>query len=180
MKSRIALLRGINVGGRHSLAMKELVGLLEELGCENVKTYIQSGNVVFRSRHRSGAALAKQISAAIAGSHGFEPAVFVLDADELRRAAAANPYPEAAGDPKTLHIWFVMAEPGGGALARVEGMRSKTERVALVGNALYLHAPDGIGRSKLAGSMERALGVDATARNWRTITKLLAMVEEPG
>jgi uncharacterized protein (DUF1697 family) len=180
MPTRIALLRGINVGGNNPLPMKSLVSILEGLGCEDVATYIQCGNAVFRSRHRSGEALGKAIGEAIAAERGFHPTTFVIDVAALRRIAEANPYPEAEAEPKSLHVWLLAGKPGPGARQKLEALRSGSESFHLVPGALFLHAPGGIGRSKLAAGAERALGRQATARNWRTVTKLLEMAEAIG
>ncbi len=177
MPTRIALLRGINVGGNNPLPMKSLVAILDGLGCEDVKTYIQSGNAVFRSRHRSTGALGKAIGEAIAAEHGFQPSVYVLEAATLRRIAEANPYPEAEAEPKSLHLWLLAGKPAPGARPKLEALRSGSEAFQLASGVLYLHAPDGIGRSKLAAGAERALGQQTTGRNLRTITKLLEMAE---
>ena len=106
MNSYVALLRGINVGGRNLLPMQALRALLEELGLHNVKTYIQSGNVVFQSGEANLAALATRISEQIEASHGFAPHVLLLPAADLQQAIAANPFPEAESEPKSLHVGF--------------------------------------------------------------------------
>lgn len=98
MNAYIALFRGINIGGRHLLPMNELRLVLEQNGCVDVRTYIQSGNVIFRSA-LSDERLAKRLRAAVSKSHGFEPRVFVLSRREIESAAAANPFPEAAKNP---------------------------------------------------------------------------------
>jgi len=172
----VCLFRGINVGGAHIVPMKELRALLEELGCEEVRTYIQSGNAVFR--HRSGPKpLAKKIRAAVARAFGFEPGVLVLSAAELARVAEENPFPEAAAEPKSLHLSFLTERPKEPDLKLLEELRADDEAYHLSDSVFYLHAPSGIARSKLAGRVERALGVSATSRNWRTVTKLLELVE---
>lgn len=127
MPTRLALLRGINVGGNNPLPMKLLVNILEGLGCEDVATYIQSGNAVFRSRHRSGEALGKAIGEAIAAERGFHPTTFVIDVAALRRIAEANPYPEAEAEPKSLHVWLLAGKPGPGARQKLEALRSGSE-----------------------------------------------------
>ena len=107
MTTWIALLRGINVGGRNILPMKELTRELEKIGCSNVQTYIQSGNVVFQSSVTRADSLAKRISQAILKSHGFRPGVMVLSAKEVEDAASSNPFPNAEVDPKSLHLFFL-------------------------------------------------------------------------
>lgn len=177
MNTYIALLRGINVGGNHLLPMKELQLLFGQNGCIDVRTYVQSGNVVFRSDRPGRDRLAERIAAAVSRGHGFEPHVMVLSTGELERAAAANPFPEADTDPTSLHLFFLAAPPAKPDLAALEALRAPTERFELKGGVFYLHAPEGFGRSKLAQRAERLLGVAATARNWRTVKSLLAMAE---
>src|SRR5690349_13792847 len=106
MKTYIALFRGINVGGKNILPMKELVAILEDLGCLRVKTYIQSGNAAFDSKERDAARLSEKIRARIKERRGFEPFVLLIDLEKIERAIAANPFPEGEADPKTLHLSF--------------------------------------------------------------------------
>lgn len=177
MNTYIALLRGINVGGRNSLPMKELVFLLEGLGCRNVKTYIQSGNVVFQAGI-GASRLAPKIGQEIERHHGFEPYVLLLTIGDLEAAIAANPFPEAESDPKDLHFGFLEALPANPDLDKLETMKAKTERFKLIKKVFYLHAPDGVGRSRLASNSERLLGVSMTDRNWRTVCKIQEIAEE--
>ena len=178
MKTYIALFRGINVGGKNILPMKDLVALIENLGAQSVKTYIQSGNAVFQHKAESTSQLSSKISAAIKASHGFEPQVFLLDLAEMEKVVAANPFPEAESEPKTLHLSFLDSAPQNPDLKTLEEIKKDNERFKLIDNVFYLHAPDGIGRSKLAARAEKALGVAATARNWRTVGKIMALAEQ--
>lgn len=175
MNTIIALLRGINVGGRNKLPMRELTQLLESLGLANVKTYIQSGNVVFQSERNDLAALADEIGAAVDQSHGFKPRILLLELADLEAAVAQNPYLQATEAPKTLHLYFLEAAPTQPDLAKLNELKTEREQFELIDTVFYLHAPDGIGRSKLAEKVEKALGVAATARNWRTVSKVLEM-----
>jgi uncharacterized protein (DUF1697 family) len=177
MNTIIALLRGINVGGHNKLPMRELVDTLAGLGFRNIETYIQSGNVVFDCEGGSKNELTNQIRDAIQRSHGFAPDVMLLSTDELEDAIQANPFPEAKEEPKTLHLYFLSSEPPNPDYQRIEEIKSGSERYALVGNVFYLHAPDGIGRSKLAAGIEKALGVSVTARNWRSVSKVSEMAK---
>jgi uncharacterized protein (DUF1697 family) len=177
-KTFIALLRGINVGGNNILPMRELVAVLEGLGLSQVKTYIQSGNVVFQSESNNRQELSQAISAAIGGSYGFAPHVLVLDLPAFQEAVAANPFPEAGHEPKTLHLFFLDEIPPSPDLAVLERLKAENERYRLINNVFYLHAPDGMGRSKLAEKVEKVLGVATTARNWRTVSKLMSMALE--
>ena len=172
MKTYIALFRGINVGGNNTLPMKELAAVLEGLGLRGVDTYIQSGNVVFQGKAVDPALLSKKIGAAIGKSHGFEPWVRLLDLPMLEQVIGGNPYPEAEAVPGTLHVNFLATVPPRPNLDGMEKLRAASERFQLAGDVLYLHAPDGIGRSKLAAALERLLGVPMTSRNWNTVRKL--------
>jgi len=177
MKTWIALLRGINVGGKNKLPMKDLVATMSALGLTEIETYIQSGNVVFRGPDKKTQVLAGEIGAAILGKFGFEPQVMVIGAGELVAAARANPFPEAAteAEGKTLHLFFLAKAPAAIAHERIEAVRRQSERWQQIGAVFYLHAPEGFGDSRLAAQIERILGVPATARNWRTVGALLVL-----
>jgi uncharacterized protein (DUF1697 family) len=176
MQTYIALLRGINVGGHHKLPMKALRGLLENLGLQNVQTYIQSGNVVFQSQEADTEELASQISAAIEKHHGFEPRILILTAAEMETAVQANPFPEGEAEPKSLHLFFLVAIPDSPDLAALDELKNDNERFELIDRVFYLHAPDGIGRSKLVEKVGKYINVSMTARNWRTVSKIMEMV----
>ncbi len=178
MNTYIALFRGINVGGNNMLPMKELKVLVEKNGCQDVRTYIQSGNVILNSSISDPAKLAKRLSAAVSKSHGFEPRVVVLSRAELERAASGNPFAGSVENPASLHLFFLDAAPKTPDLKALEAVKTKTEAFALKGAVFYLHTPDGIGGSKLATRIERSLGVQGTARNWRTVTTLLGMLRD--
>lgn len=177
MKTYIALFRGINVGGRHILPMKELVALLEDLGCRNVKTYIQSGNAVFESQVNSISQLSKKISAEINKRRGFEPHVLLLRLEEMEKAITNNPFPEGEKDHKALHVGFLTSTPKTPDLKALEGLKADREQFKLMDNLFYLYVPEGIGRSKLAASTERLLGVPLTDRNWGTVRKIMEMAK---
>lgn len=178
MKTYIALFRGINVGGSNKLPMADLVQILEEFNLDHIQTYIQSGNVVFRSEEIETAVLATQISNAVTDQFGFTPEVLLLELDAFKEAVVSNPFPEAESDHKTLHFYFLASAPGNPDLDKLEDIRKPGERYMLREKVLYLHAPDGIGRSKLAAGIEKALDVPATARNWRSVSKILDMAEQ--
>lgn len=173
----IALFRGINVGGHNKLPMQELVKTLTELGFRKIETYIRSGNVVFESEAANRAALVQEMRSSIERRFGFVPDVVVLRSDELTEAAESNPYPEAVEEPKSLHLYFMKSAPQNPDLQRLEEVKGENESFTLLGKVFYLYAPDGIGRSKLAAGIEKALGVSVTARNWRTVTKIRAMAQ---
>jgi uncharacterized protein (DUF1697 family) len=176
LSTKLALFRGINVGGRNKLPMKDLAGLLAGLGLEDVHTYLQSGNVVFECVDPKDSGLAPRIQEAIRAAHGFSPEVFILDRDALAEAVAGNPFPEADSDPRSVHLTFLSAVPTDPDLRTLEAIRSPSERFRLQGRVFYLHAPQGIGKSKLAARLEGALGVAGTSRNWRTVVRLREMV----
>ena len=178
MKIYIALFRGINVGGNNPLPMKELVGILEEHGCQNVKTYIQSGNVVFKIEEKRIPGLSDRLRSEIQERRNFSPSILLLSLAEFETIVAGNPFPEVENDPQALHVGFLAATPKRPDLERLERLREKNERFHLINSAFYLHAPDGIGRSKLAANTERLLGVSMTDRNWRTVSKILEMARE--
>lgn len=182
MKKYVALLRGINVGGRNALRMKQLRALLGDLGLDEVRTYIQSGNVVFESGEVDPPRLASRIGAEIEERHGFEPRVMVMKLETMERAIDANPFAEAESEPKSepksLHVYFLASEPEDPDLDTLDRLAKESERYVLRGDVLYLHAPDGIGRSKLVAWAERALGVAMTGRNWRTATRIMAMADD--
>lgn len=175
MTNWIALFRGINVGGNNMLPMKALRAELEDIGCTEVKTYIQSGNVVFQHAQKNARQMARSIGKAVFDRHGFEPKVFLLTAKELENVVRMNPFPDATEEPKTLHVFFLAEAPSSSADEAMAAIKSASESFSIVGNTFYLHAPEGVGRSKLAAKAERLLGVDATARNWRTVLKVLQL-----
>ncbi len=178
MRTYVALFRGINVGGKNILPMRDLITLLENLGSRNVKTYIQSGNAVFKHDQEDASLLSNKIAAAIKKRHGFEPRVLLLGLEQIERAVQSNPFPESESDPKTLHVHFLASDPTNPDLGDLERIKGDSERFALKDGFFYLHAPEGIGRSKLAANAERLLGVATTVRNWRTVCKVLAIATE--
>jgi uncharacterized protein (DUF1697 family) len=189
MPTHVALLRGINVGGHNKVPMAQLRDLLAGLGHADVATYIQSGNVAFSAAEKDTAALAGALEEAIAATFGFKIRVVVLSRAELGRVAADNPYPDEP-NPKLVHVVFLTAKPGPELAARVADARRRAEQkqpgtrdtAEVKGRAIFLHTPDGFGRSELAaqiagGSRGKADDVAGTARNWATVTKLLAMCD---
>jgi uncharacterized protein (DUF1697 family) len=178
MKTYIALFRGINVGGKNTLLMKELKILLENYDFQNVRTYIQSGNVVFQSRENNKQKISDKMSAAINKNYGFKPQVLVLNREELEEVIRSNPFNKGESGQKTLHAGFLESVPPDPDLPGLEKLKSGNEQFKLKNNIFYLYAPDGVGRSKLAARAEHLLGVRMTDRNWRTICKIMAIVKE--
>lgn len=169
MKTYVALFRGINVGGNNILPMKELTALLERHSCQNVKTYIQSGNVIFESGNPP-----ENIGGLIQEQYGFEPQILFLEKNEFLHLVSGNPYTATKGN--QIHFFFCQDIPNAN-MEKLEIFKSETEKYLIKGKVLYLFAPDGIGRSKLAANMERHLGVPATGRNLNTVNKLIEMLE---
>jgi uncharacterized protein (DUF1697 family) len=175
----VALIRGINVGGRSSLPMKDLTEVLDGIGCRSVNTYIQSGNAVFQSAS-TAARLAREIANEVDRRRGFKPHVLVLGKSEFKQAVDDNPFPEGESDPKALHLGFLDSVPSSPDLQNLETLRTSSERFQLIGRVFYLFAPDGVGRSKLAAKSEKLLGVPMTGRNWKTVGRIMSMLEERG
>jgi uncharacterized protein (DUF1697 family) len=183
MARYVALLRGINVGGRNKVAMADLRQVATSLGHTEVATYIQSGNMVFTSPDTSVSGLADALEETIAARIGVQPAVVVLSRPELAQVIADNPFPDETA-PKCLHAVFrreEMSPEGIAAVAAAEQRaRAKGSRdeAVVVGRTLFLRTPDGLGRSDLAAQLARSAAQTAgTARNWATVNRLLAMLE---
>jgi uncharacterized protein (DUF1697 family) len=170
MQKYIALFRGINVGGKNILPMKELVSILESMGAVDVKTYIQSGNAVFTSSQVLTQSWCQGFEVAIQKERGFTPKILLLTKKELDRAIANNPFPTEDG--KTLHCFFLSAQVEQIFLQQIVQIKASSEKTYLKEQVFYLYTPEGFGRSKLAARAEKLLGVPATARNWNTVLKL--------
>ncbi|MGH3057168.1 MAG: DUF1697 domain-containing protein [Gaiellaceae bacterium] len=174
----VALLRGINLAGRNRVPMPELRSALESLGLEDVVTHIQSGNVVFRSRGGRAQGLTARIEGRIAEAFGIEVVVLLRTPAELTKVAGGNPFMCGGADPSRLHVVFLSGKPTRKAAAELDPDRSPLDEFRLAGREIYLHLPNGFGRSKLTvDDFERRLGVAATARNWKTVTKLVELTD---
>lgn len=173
----VALFSGINVGGNRMVAMAELRSMLEELGLDRVSTYVQSGNAVFRAGGSKAEHVAATIEQALGKRFGFVSRVMVRDIAWLRRLVAENPFADADGDPTKLHAYALERAPGRDDVARLVAKNTGSERFHVRDDALYLLTPDGYGRSRFAAAVPGTLGIACTARNWRTVEKLLAMAE---
>jgi len=173
----IALFRGINVGGKNVVPMAELRKVLTDAGLKDVKTYIQSGNAVFDSDMQLEA-ISDTVCSAVKKAFDVEPRLILLPLADMESASAANPFGAAEADPKTLHLYFMAAAPMNPDLDAMEKLKKQdSESFRLIGKVFYFHAPDGIGRSKLAERAERLLGVAATGRNWRSVAKILELAK---
>ncbi len=192
MASHVALLRGINVGGRNKVPMADLREVVTSLGHTGVTTYIQSGNVLFSTADADTAKLAAALESAIGERFGIWSSVVVLSRDELAEVLASNPYPDEP-NPRLVHVVFLNAEPPEDLLARIAAAESAAaakggrDTVRVAGRALFVHTPDGYGISELAQALfriisapgkQKKLQLAATARNWATATKLLSLCEE--
>ena len=170
----VALLRAINVGGR-TVSMAELRDLWTELGFTHVRTYLQSGNVVFGAK---GPPDPGMLADAVRTRFGLEAAVVLRTGAELAGVVAANPFPQAGGT--ILHVAFLLEPARVGAAAELDDGRYAPEEAVLVGREVYFHLPDGIGRAKLPPYVGRRLGTVATVRNWRTVEALARLATGSG
>ena len=184
MPTHVALLRGVNVGGHNKVPMASLREVLTSLGYTDVATYVQSGNAVFTTEQTDTGALAAAIERAIAKNLDVRPRVVVLSRDELARVVDDNPYQDEP-NPKFVHAMFLGEDPRPEVMERVATAQREAEEkgrrdtVQVVDRTLFLHTPDGFGRSELAARLTggKAVTPAATARNWSTVTKLLAMCD---
>ncbi len=176
----ISLLRGVNVGAHNRIKMDVLCAIYRSLKLEDPRTYVQSGNVIFRTKEKNLAALRRKIEEAIERKAGFRPDVILRTPDEFRSAIARNPFARRRGlNPGKLLISFLAEEPIREARANLLALKPDPEEVHLIGREVYIYFPNGAGRSKLPwSSLERQVGTRGTARNWNSVTKMLAMAEE--
>jgi uncharacterized protein (DUF1697 family) len=168
----VALLRGVNVGGNRKLPMKDLATLFEQAGCTSVRTFIQSGNVVFAAR----AALAKKVPAlladAIEARFGFRVPIALRTGEELASLIQANPFLPAA-DPKTLHVGFLVDTPARALVDKLDPRYAPPDEFRVIGRDIYLCYPQGLGKSKLTNAyFDSRLGIISTVRNWNTVNEL--------
>jgi uncharacterized protein (DUF1697 family) len=177
MATWIVLLRGINVGGANRLAMADLRQLVTALGHTEVSTFIQSGNVVLKSRRADRSAMAHEICANIETSFGLAVSAVLRTPVELRSALSANPFATEA-DPTRVLVTFLSGVPVAEAAAKLEHDRFVPDRFELIGSELYGHYPNGAGQSKMTlDYFEKRLGVRGTARNLNTVAKLIALAD---
>ena len=177
----IALLRGINVGGKNRLPMKELAALFVDAGCEDVRTYIQSGNVVFRTGPEADEEISTVISASILNHFGYRIPVITRTARELQEIVQANPFVEAGAEADKLHFMFLAELPDGANVEALDPDRSPGDEFAVLGREIYLHCPNGVARSKLTNSyFDSRLSTTSTTRNWRTVQRLFELATGAG
>jgi uncharacterized protein (DUF1697 family) len=178
MATQIVLLRAINLGAKRRVAMPALRELLTDAGFQDVRTYVQSGNVVFSSR-KAPARAGSECAGLISEAFGFDVDVIVRTRDELAQVVARNPLRGVAVEPKRYQISFLASELDGEQVDRLAALAVEPEQFAAIGRELYAWHPDGVARSKLWNKLAgQGLGVVATARNWTTVATLLAMADE--
>ena len=170
MSRHVALLRAVNVGGKNKVPMAELRDLFESLGHADVSTFIQSGNVIFSA---TKSVTPKSLETAISKRFHVDTTVVLRTASELEKVLKANPF--ARVDTSKLHVGFMTRKPSAEVLAKLDTERFRPEDVAIHGRELYLHLPNGMGRSKLPGYLDRQLKIPSTVRNWNTVTKLIEL-----
>ncbi|WP_030602861.1 DUF1697 domain-containing protein [Streptomyces fulvoviolaceus] len=173
-----ALLRGINVGGSRKVPMADLRTLMEGLGHDDVRTYLQSGQAVFTADHGDEESLAAELAGAIEKRFGFAVDVIVRDHAYLKAIAEDCPFPAAELEAKQLHVTYFSAPVDADRFAEIDRDTYLPEEFRLGDRALYLYAPNGLGRSKLAEHLSKPRvnkGVIATSRNWNTVVKLVGM-----
>jgi uncharacterized protein (DUF1697 family) len=176
----ISMLRGVNVGGHNKIRMDDLRALYESLKLEDPRTYVQSGNVIFRTKEKNSAALAKKIQSAIEHTFKCRPDVILRTTGELREAIAASPFASRRDlEPGKILVTFLATAAGPDAHTTLLSFKSYPEEIHLKGRELYIYFPDGAGKSKLPWSrVEKLLQTTGTARNWNSVTKMLAIAEE--
>lgn len=176
--TQIALLRGINVGGNHKLPMQSLRGILERLGCEAVRTYIQSGNAVFEAPAGVAAKLPQALPAAIQKAHGFAPPVVLRSAAQLKAVLKASPFKGA--DEDALHFGFLADKPSAAAIATLTPPLAPGEAFKVLGQEIHLHFPHGVAKTKLSNALiDSRLKTVCTVRNRRTVQALIDLAESP-
>jgi uncharacterized protein (DUF1697 family) len=172
----VALLRGINVGGKNKLPMLELARLFEEAGATDVRTYIQSGNVIFRAPEKVAPRLPSAVSQQISTRFGLRVPVVLRSAEELRLVPERNPFLKRGADPDALHVMFLADRPEPARVLALDAKRSPPDELAVREREIYLRLPNGVARSKLTNDyFDRALATTSTGRNWRTVLKLIEL-----
>jgi uncharacterized protein (DUF1697 family) len=179
MTTYICFLRGVNVGGNKLLKMAELKTLFDSLKLRDAKTYLQSGNVVFRSDETDRDVLKRRIEDGIRKKSGMEVKVILRTTDELRKVIAANPFAPEDRNPSGLIVAFLGGAIAAPAKALLTSLKIASEELHFGKQELYIYFVESMARSKLASALtEKKLGVNVTARNWNTVNALLKMGEE--
>jgi uncharacterized protein (DUF1697 family) len=174
----VALLRGINVGGKNKVPMPDLVEMFTEAGCSNVRTYIQSGNVVFSVAPKSAKRVPDLVSRRIADRFGYRVPVVLRTVDEFRQVAVSNPFLQSDCDANSLHVGFLADLPDPRDVAALDPKRSPGDSFTMRGQEIYLCLPNGVARTKLTNAyFDSRLTTTSTFRNWRTVLKLLELTQ---
>jgi uncharacterized protein (DUF1697 family) len=175
----ISMLRGVNLGGRNKIKMDALRALYESMGLRDAQTYINSGNVIFRTPERDAARVSRKIQNGIEKKFGFRPEVILRTTAELREVTARNPFAKRRGiEPGKLLVAFLAGDPDGEARDDVLKIKAGPEELRIFGRELFIYFPDGQGRSKLTwAKIEKTLKMPGTGRNWNSVTKLLEIAE---
>lgn len=180
MKTFISLLRGINVGGHNKIPMSELRTVCEELGWKNIRTYIQSGNLIFEASAKP-AALEAKLEKAIAKRFGLSIPVIIRSAADWSSFPKTNPFPDACEkEPHLVALCVSKAPTKSDAVKVLRERATNGERVEQVGDTLWIHFPNGVARSKLPPLFDRVVGSPVTARNWLTVLKLNELAANAG
>lgn len=180
MNTYIALLRGINVSGQKMINMKDFKALLQRSGFENAMTYIQSGNVVFKSSETSTKKLATTMNELINNHYGFEVPIIILSSDDLSKILEKNPYAKDKKDITKLHVTLLNTLPEKSLLASTRDEKFQSDEFVIDGTNIYLYCPDGYGMTKFSTTFfEKKLGVTATTRNWKTMEALIELAHGP-
>jgi uncharacterized protein (DUF1697 family) len=171
----VALLRGINLGGRNKVSMADLRALFASLGAEEVATYVQSGNVIFKSADAS-AKLIEATERRIRRDLGLSVTVLLRTRPQLAKVLAGNPFANDEREATKLHVTFLAAKPDRTRVRELDPERAEPDEFRVAGQEIYLRCPNGYGRSKLTNAyFEKQLGVAATTRNWKTVRKLVEL-----
>ena len=175
----ISMLRGVNVGSHNRIKMDVLRHVYQSLKLEEPRTYVQSGNVIFRTKEKNTSKLATKIQAEIAKKCGCSPDVILRTTEEMRSVVKANPFAKRKDiEPGKLLVTFLQADPATNANAAIANLRDYPEELHLIGRELYIYFPNGAGKSKLPWSkVDKLVGVTGTARNWNSVLKMLEMAE---
>jgi uncharacterized protein (DUF1697 family) len=172
----VALLRGINVGGKHVLPMKDLAAIFAECKCSNVRTFIQSGNVIFSASPHVVQQLPAIVGRKIEERFGFPAPILLRDRQELAKAMRDNLFAKQGLPESALHVYFLADLPTSAAVKSLDPARSAPDEFRVIGRHIYLHVPNGMGRTKLTSTyFDSKLSTVCTARNWATVGKLLEM-----
>lgn len=175
----ISMLRGVNVGPHNRIKMDALRAVYESLKLEDPRTYVQSGNIIFRTKENSSAKLAKRIQEAIQKKFGCCPDVILRTTDELRKTMAGSPFLQRNLEPGKILVTFLASDAGPDTQSKLDGLKKYPEEIYLKGQELYIYFPNGAGKSKLPWSqVERLTNVTGTARNWNSVKAMLEIAEE--